>query len=194
MTLKRISKTEVQQVVTLHSSCLPETTSSKLGPEYLNQLYLQLLSSPLHHELLGISDNNSIVGVITITNDLDFTISQISPSILGSQMKLLVLSILRGRISLFSLAQRFLFEKMMLSKLPRPHSFIMTLFVHPSYRRKGIARKLMNAAITWSKEQKRDVLIVDTEITNTAAQHFYRELGFRTMKEMLGSTVLTKAM
>ena len=57
--------------------------------------------------------------------------------------------------------------------------YISTVMVHPTYRRKGIARKLMKNALNYiqNKNLKRAVLHVVS--TNVPAKNLYTELGFR---------------
>jgi ribosomal protein S18 acetylase RimI-like enzyme len=190
MTIKRIVFNNIDEVVHLHLLCFPDTTTSLLGLGYVTKTYATLYRFPEHHLILGMFDGNRIVGILTATDDLSFTISQLSPSLFGSDLFLIIKKIILGQLSVTSLVQRFLFEKSILKNFAYPYATILTLFVHPSYRRKGIARKLIGEALTWSKRQKLRQLFVDTEITNHTAQRMYTNLGFIQKKTIFGEVVL----
>jgi ribosomal-protein-alanine N-acetyltransferase len=69
--------------------------------------------------------------------------------------------------------------------------YVSTVMVHPAYRRKGIATKLMNNAIGYIQRKKmaRAVLYVDS--TNIPAKNVYTKLGFKKFENiayMIGET------
>ncbi|MEM7105003.1 MAG: GNAT family N-acetyltransferase [Bacteroidota bacterium] len=52
------------------------------------------------------------------------------------------------------------------------------LFVHPDFRRMGVARKLMETAIDFARSTGASGLALETAIDNGAAQPLYEALGF----------------
>lgn len=57
-------------------------------------------------------------------------------------------------------------------------SYISTVMVHPTYRRKGVATKIMESALKYvQKKKSRAILHVIT--TNTPAKNLYKKLGFK---------------
>jgi len=63
--------------------------------------------------------------------------------------------------------------------------FIHDIVVEERGRRHGVATKLMNAAMSWLKEQGAPRVVLGTAEQNEAAQRLFERLGFRrTMVEM----------
>ncbi len=52
------------------------------------------------------------------------------------------------------------------------------MYVEKSYRRKGAAKLLMNAAEEYAKESGAVRVILATQISNTNAQQFYEARGY----------------
>ncbi len=55
---------------------------------------------------------------------------------------------------------------------------IANVGVHPDYRRRGIARRLMQAAMTLIRDRGGDCIVLQVDADNTAAQSLYKQLGF----------------
>ncbi len=56
--------------------------------------------------------------------------------------------------------------------------YIAAVAVHPSYRRRGIARRLLNAAIEHAHMHGAHTCILDVRVDNAPAYELYRSLGF----------------
>lgn len=65
------------------------------------------------------------------------------------------------------------------------HGFIQRLAVHPQARRSGIATCLMSSALNWVISNGCVDTVVNTEVTNQAAQNLYRKFGFVDMNHGL---------
>jgi ribosomal protein S18 acetylase RimI-like enzyme len=68
------------------------------------------------------------------------------------------------------------------------HWQISNVAVHPAYRRRGIARELVEAAIELVRQQGGEVVTLQVRRANRAAQTLYRSLGFDLLA---GTTSLT---
>jgi|BioPla2DNA2_1021312.scaffolds.fasta_scaffold09013_6 ribosomal-protein-alanine N-acetyltransferase len=55
---------------------------------------------------------------------------------------------------------------------------ITTIAVHPDYRRKGIGKKLMLAAIEFAESSGVDAVTLEVRVSNTGAQNLYKQIGF----------------
>lgn len=57
---------------------------------------------------------------------------------------------------------------------------LISMWVHPEHRRKGLGRKLISQALEWVKqsESKSSSLVLEVTKTNVAAETLYREMGF----------------
>jgi len=62
--------------------------------------------------------------------------------------------------------------------LTTPVGYIEALWVDASVRRQGVARRLVEAATAWSREQGYCELASDTNLDNGLSQEVHRKLGF----------------
>ena len=58
-------------------------------------------------------------------------------------------------------------------------SYVLTLAVHPDYRRRGVATVLMDEAIRELKERGCVFLYLKVRASNAGAREFYEHLGFK---------------
>ncbi len=56
--------------------------------------------------------------------------------------------------------------------------YIAAVAVHPNYRRRGIARRLLNAAIEHARAHGAHACILDVRVDNAPAYELYKSLGF----------------
>jgi ribosomal-protein-alanine N-acetyltransferase len=56
---------------------------------------------------------------------------------------------------------------------------ILNIAVHPGFRRRGIARKLMEALLTHGRMNRFKFITLEVRSSNTAALNLYRNLSFR---------------
>lgn len=61
---------------------------------------------------------------------------------------------------------------------PTMRGYIAMLAVEPEYRRKGIARRLVQHTLQEMRVNRAHECILETEITNTSAMRLYQSLGF----------------
>lgn len=59
---------------------------------------------------------------------------------------------------------------------------ISNMAVHPDYRRRGIARELLNASIDWFAARGVRWVVLEVRRDNEAAKSFYRSAGFATVE------------
>ncbi|MEM2273092.1 MAG: GNAT family N-acetyltransferase [Candidatus Bathyarchaeia archaeon] len=52
------------------------------------------------------------------------------------------------------------------------------IFVHPSYRKMGIGRTLLEKAINYARSKRRDLMGLWVGVKNFSAKEFYRKNGF----------------
>lgn len=60
----------------------------------------------------------------------------------------------------------------------RQAGYINTVMVHPDYRRRGIAARLMENALDYVRHRRKVRAILDVDSTNTPAVNLYTKLGF----------------
>ena len=60
-----------------------------------------------------------------------------------------------------------------------PLGVLMELYVHPSYRRRGVARRLIEEAAKRLREKGAKAIAAEFPHLNEIAVSFYRDLGFR---------------
>lgn len=61
---------------------------------------------------------------------------------------------------------------------PRQLATIEDLVVHPEYRRRGVGKELLNAAIIWARDQGASEIQLNVYSFNTAAMDLYENMGF----------------
>jgi len=62
--------------------------------------------------------------------------------------------------------------------LSSPVAYLEGLYLNEIYRHKGYGKELMNNILHWCKENGFQELATDTELSNTQAQDFYKNMGF----------------
>ncbi len=67
---------------------------------------------------------------------------------------------------------------------PKGFGYIEEMFVRKRYRRFGIGRTLVKAAIEWFEKHGYIALFLTTPKTNKGAIRFYRKLGFRQSRQV----------
>jgi len=66
----------------------------------------------------------------------------------------------------------------------RKVGYISTVMVHPAYRRKGMATKLMKSALDYIQKKKMTRAVLHVVSTNTPARNLYTKLGFRKFEDI----------
>ena len=56
---------------------------------------------------------------------------------------------------------------------------IVTLAVHPDYRRRGLGRQLLQALLQKARERNILIITLEVRVSNTPAQNLYTAYGFR---------------
>jgi ribosomal-protein-alanine N-acetyltransferase len=64
----------------------------------------------------------------------------------------------------------------------RKSGYISTVMVHPDYRRKGIATRLMTDALSYIRRRKMARAVLHVDSTNATAKSLYSKLGFKTFE------------
>ncbi len=60
----------------------------------------------------------------------------------------------------------------------KTHANLVSMWVAPSHRRRGVGRLLVDQVVAWSLEHSATVLKLTVTSNNQAAMHFYERLGF----------------
>ncbi|GAB1602350.1 N-acetyltransferase 8-like [Argonauta hians] len=70
-------------------------------------------------------------------------------------------------------------DKASFDKNVKKAAWLRRMFVHPDYRRRGIARDLLNSSIEFCRGQGYDAIELITTEVNEQARQLYRQTGFR---------------
>jgi ribosomal protein S18 acetylase RimI-like enzyme len=185
-----MNKIHLSEVSDLHHRCIPNTTPSLLGPNFLMSLYEYLLNDFCAISAVAIGTSNKVVGAITATTNLKKTL--VSQKKLTLRIKTawkLCLLLVSRRVCATEIVNRMKFEGFLAHLTPKPYATILTLFVDPAYRKGGIGQLL----ITHVKQKiihPKDFLYVDTRSDNSGALSFYKKCGFTVVTRHEGNTVL----
>jgi ribosomal protein S18 acetylase RimI-like enzyme len=175
--IRKINLKEVKTVAILHQKTL-FGLSSKLGEDYLLNFYKILIGYPKIHFCLAAIKNDEIIGVITITRD-DKKTQRLLHSLLSFQIILRILiGVIRGKISLQGIINRFRLEKFIERQLKPSYVRILTVFIEKKYQRQGIGRLLLQSILNHQRKLKNYKLYVDTRANNYGAIKFYQKSGF----------------
>lgn len=178
-----MKKSDLQKVSTLHMRTLP-TTIARIGNPTLSDLYRTLLEDIC---LVAVAQS-AIIGVITATQDLRKTQHHIQklfirPMTLWS----IVAAVLQRNVTIMELFDRINLEHELRRQFPVPYATILTFFVDRAHQRQGIGTQLLK---TLQRQlPPNTTLYVDTKVSNTRAQLWYRTHGFRTLKT-IGNSVI----
>jgi GNAT superfamily N-acetyltransferase len=93
----------------------------------------------------------------------------------------------RDKIIFFYYDEGVCAGQIILEKLWNGFSFIRDLCVAKNKRSKGIGRRLMNAAVEWTKMQNLKGIMVETQDINISGCRFYHKCGF----ELAGIDTMT---
>ena len=63
-------------------------------------------------------------------------------------------------------------------------SYISTVMVHPDYRRKGVATRLLKNVIAYIQRRSMRRAVLHVDLTNTPAMSLYTKLGFQTFEHI----------
>lgn len=73
--------------------------------------------------------------------------------------------------------------------VPRRRGHVETLVVAARHRRRGLGRRLMEAAADWARRKGAVELVLTTWTGNAAADAFYARLGYRPLSNVLSRTL-----
>ncbi|KAE9403253.1 acyl-CoA N-acyltransferase [Gymnopus androsaceus JB14] len=72
--------------------------------------------------------------------------------------------------------------------LGAPAHILISMWVHPEHRRKGLGGKLISEAVEWVRQRsKGGAVVLEVFKTNVGAATLYREMGFVDIEEVEGS-------
>ena len=66
-----------------------------------------------------------------------------------------------------------------------PVLYMEGIYVDPSHRKEGIAKKLIEVAERWGKAKECTEMASDTEITNQLSIHFHHSVGFEEVNRLV---------
>lgn len=191
MNIRPLTHSDIDTAVALHLATLGDTTSSKIGKEYLTDLYKKIIKlSPLVLTY-GSFEQNQLTGVIVATKDLSQLQFTLSPLNAPVQLYHIVKALFTRSVSISELARKIRFERAIISTFKTPYPSILLLYVSPLRQKKGIGKSLLRKVThEWEKNKSR-VLYVDTLDTNKNAQKFYEKMGFKKACHIEDSIVYT---
>lgn len=176
--------TDLEQVVMLHKQTLPLTVSSKIGRLYLTNLYKKLLSFNNVHLCLVACEDKKIVGVITATKDLKYTQELFSPFRSFHLMPIIIIGLLRGKITIGELFRRISFESKLITKFNSPYATILTFFVKLGNQNQGVGKYLLTKCIDYFRINRTKEIFVDTLKKTPTSHFFYEKCGFKKLVQI----------
>lgn len=182
---------DIGEVANLHSKTLV-SPSSKIGKAYLKRLYAILLSDLKTHICLVASKKGQIMGSVTATKDLEKTNKLLGKLFSFSMLLSILKALIFRKVTIPELVKRFIFERVVINRFPKPYVSILILFVDKKYQRLGIGRRLTDVMLKKLKKIGVKKVYVDTLTTNNKGFLFYKSLGFVEKKIVIDSRILGK--
>lgn len=180
---------DLGSIARLHRKVLPHTLNSQIGFDYLLSLYRETLINP-GNRLLVDKNGRQISGFIYTTRDFQMINDSVryKPAIVK---KILLYLLLHPR-KIFCLIHRIKFSKYIEKNISGVKTWILTLGVDRRHRHKGLAGRLVRKTFRYYRLEGISEIYTDTEKANTAADSFYRSLGFKNIFEFNGNLVYKK--
>ena len=181
----------LSRAAALHVTCLPGTLTSQRGAKTTAGLYRHLVRQghAAHLALAGdkLTSDNLAGGLIVMRH-----------ACARSRIFLIAYRPWSWLVALRSLGIRKAFAQLQdLTRLQNaakqlgPHDYIVALYVAESFRRLGVARQLIENALT--DANLRGVgIAVDTTLTSDSAKNLYQSLGFKESYRTNMSVVFVK--
>lgn len=66
-----------------------------------------------------------------------------------------------------------------------PVVYLESIFVKEAYRRREIAKSMVDAIVLWAKSKGIDEIISDADLSNTTSQAMHTALGFKEMERVV---------
>lgn len=186
-----MTESDISELARMHRENLT-TTSSAIGHSYLTTLYTTLLKQPEIQIGLVAKEKGKILGAITATSDIRITQTNLAKALIPGKIPAILKAVLGRKVNPWDFVKRMQFESKLVSDFPQPYATVLTLFVDPEFRRKGVGKKLMASIISEMKRRKVSVLYVDTRATNTAARRFYTSVGFKELRHIGEDVILAR--
>lgn len=187
MVYQRATIDDISSIISLHQLTLPQTTSSKIGSGYLRVLYLLCINSS-HRIVYLAKEDEKIVGVISATIDISRLTTDLMP-FFPKVVYYVAHALVKKRITLLEIVRKARFENTLVSEFGKPYASILTVCVHPTYQRHGIGKQLMEHMFMWYSKKGIKTFYVDTEVSNTKAQQFYKKAGGTYKKTILDAKI-----
>lgn len=171
----------IADIAKMHVKAMPETTSSRIGSEYVEILYKALKSS--NHIFLIARSKLGTVGVLTASQNLSLT-QKILKNLTLKTIFLLLKAAALGKVDIRQVWSRLQFEDIVVKELKKPYIYILTLFVENSHQRQGIGRQLLDKVIKKARAKPARSIYLDTYINNKDSLAFYKAAGFTVVKKI----------
>ena len=157
MLVKPLTLKDFQKASLIHFSTLSDI-SSLCGLGIVKKLYKKLISDD-NHFCLGAWQRTDLIALITVSYDMNNSDKLMHGLFSFSDFLRITMKILTGKLSLWRIFQRLVFENSVKRYLPNKYSSIVTLCVEDKFQRKGIGKKLVKTAIMRLKEKKNKLFV-----------------------------------
>jgi ribosomal protein S18 acetylase RimI-like enzyme len=178
--VRALEAKDIPDVVSLHRRSLSYSVNSQLGDEHLAYIYEGMMRESQSLVAVAIS-GGTIAGVVSVSLDPDqLKAALIAGLPLRRKLKLLWTLVSQPRLYRLWLDS---------TKAARPvtwHNAIVrpvltAIAVDPSFRRRGIGKRLVNSVDNFVRNNGRQAYRLDTR--SDAARTFYKQLGFQEVEQ-----------
>jgi ribosomal protein S18 acetylase RimI-like enzyme len=191
MTVASLDPKDLESVIQLQRTALPDDFLSRMGAEFLRDHYFPLLLGDPANLALGATEAGKLVGYVAFDRG-GSTVRKLAERRPGALLKAIVL---RAGSPTF-LAQGLGVAKLLAFRKAPPEergSELAFIAVDPGHQGKGIGGELVRRALPILKERGETYCWVKTLEKTPQNIRFYESLGFRIYQKSLGRVFLSLA-
>jgi len=185
--IKKAQNNEIISISKIHFNLFTNTLSSKLGIDFLINLY-NIVFEDEKSSILVIKNSNKIIGFLSYTNNFNYTDKNISKNLpILLKIKSLLILIRNPRLIKKTIIKA-LFDIYLKNNIKNNSIYVLTFGIKKEYQRLGLGKKLIMRLISIAKK-KNVKIFLDTELSNGGAVRFYSKMGFKIKKKILGNII-----
>lgn len=190
MKLRKLLTKDKVLAVKLHLENLRDLTAMA-GEKYVERLYGKILIDR-GIQSYGVFEGRKLIGMISGAVSYHEGEKALSTIIGATDIFLIAVKILQGKITPLRIINRIFFNKKVLNRLPGAIGGIIILCVDKNRRREGLGRMLINSINNYFIHNRVNKVFVDTLDENREAIAFYKSLGFKKVNEKSGGVLMLK--
>lgn len=187
VSIKRPKLDDLISVSMIHTTLFKQTLTTRLGLDFVKKIYRTVYGDNNCKIFVAYEDERPL-GFITATENFKETNENISKNISFRYKIALIPKFIFNPFLVVSFLVSAILHNQIKRYLGQNAIYVMTIGVDIHSQKKGIGKKLMAKLISEYGSMKKRV-VVDTEANNKKAVAFYKSIGFKIEREILGNII-----